>query len=96
MNGAAALALWFGLSPVLATPGGPEVASGFRVADARYVDSLGFLAALAYRGLGRADGALDPRSVRLYDRLVFPASRLLDRALHRVVGKNLLLRARRD
>ena len=69
--------------------------AGFVGADARYVDSLGFLAALAYRGLGRADGVLTPRSVRLYDRLLFPASRLLDRVLHPVVGKNLLLRAHR-
>jgi SAM-dependent methyltransferase len=68
--------------------------AGFVVADARYVDSLGFLATLAYRGLG-GDGALTARSVRLYDRLLFPASRVLDRVLHPVLGKNLLLRAHR-
>jgi SAM-dependent methyltransferase len=69
--------------------------AGFPSVEARYVDSLGFLAALAYRALGRADGVLTPGSVRLYDRLLFPASRLLDRALHPWLGKNLLLRARR-
>jgi SAM-dependent methyltransferase len=67
--------------------------AGFAVADVRYVDSLGFLAALAYRFVGRADGSLSEGSVRLYDRWLFPASRLLDRALHPWVGKNLLLRA---
>lgn len=69
--------------------------AGFARADARYVDSLGFLAALAYRALGRADGAISPRSVRLYDRLLFPVSQLLDRVLHALLGKNLLLRAHR-
>lgn len=69
--------------------------AGFARADARYVDSLGFLAALGYRALGRADGGLTPRSVRLYDRLLFPASRVLDRGLHPLLGKNLLLHAHR-
>ena len=70
--------------------------AGFGVADVRYVDSLGFFAALAYRWLGRADGQLTPRSVRLYDRFLFPASRRLDGVLHPLLGKNLLLRARRE
>jgi SAM-dependent methyltransferase len=70
--------------------------AGFVDAEARYVDSLGFLAALAYRFVGSRDGTITPASVRAYDRLLFPASRLLDRALHPFAGKNLLLRARRD
>jgi len=69
-------------------------AAGFAVDDVRYVDSLGFLAALVYRLLGRGDGAISPRSVELYDRLAFPLSRQLDRVLHRAAGKNLLVRAR--
>lgn len=68
----------------------------FVIDEVRYVDSLGFLAALAFRAIGSADGTITPRAVRLYDRLLFPASRRFDRVLHRVVGKNLLLRARRD
>lgn len=69
--------------------------AGFSVEDARYQDSLGALAALAYRFFGRADGEITPGSVRIYDRFLFPASRLCDRVLDRVAGKNLLLRARR-
>ena len=69
--------------------------AGFVVDDLRYVDSLGFLAALAYRLIGRSDGQITAASVRLYDRLVLPPSLLLDRALHRLAGKNLMLRARR-
>ena len=69
--------------------------AGFVVDDVRYVDSLGFIATLAYRLIGRADGQITARSVRIYDRMLFPVSLRLDRALHRLAGKNLLLRARR-
>ncbi len=69
--------------------------AGFTVERVRHVDSLGFFAGLAYRAFGAADGDLDVRAVRAYDRLVFPASRLLDRPLGPFLGKNLLLRATR-
>jgi hypothetical protein len=69
--------------------------AGFRVTDCRYVDSLGFFAALAYRAVSRS-GRLRPASVERYDRFVFPLSRVVDRLAARWVGKNLLLEARRD
>lgn len=68
-------------------------AAGFRVESAHYVDSIGFPATLLYRWIGSPEGDLDVRAVKLYDRVVFPVSRLLDRALARVLGKNLLLKA---
>jgi SAM-dependent methyltransferase len=67
--------------------------AGFRVESARYVDCLGFPAGLWYRCFGAADGGLDVGAVKLYDRLVFPASRVLDRLTRRFVGKNLLVTA---
>jgi len=67
--------------------------AGLAVESARYVDSIGFAAGLAYRCFGRRDGGLDPRKVRLYDAAVFPLSRLLDRACGRLIGKNLLVLA---
>jgi hypothetical protein len=69
-------------------------AAGFTVDDVRYADSLGFLAALAFKLLARGSGELDRRAVRLYDRLVFPLSRALDVLTHRWFGKNLVLLAR--
>lgn len=69
--------------------------AGFRVTRARYVDSIGFLAGLGYRFLGNRDGGLNVSAVRLYDRAVFPVSRLLDRGCQRWLGKNLLLTALR-
>jgi SAM-dependent methyltransferase len=69
--------------------------AGFEALRARFVDSLGFAAGLGYRAFGRRDGGLDPGAVRLYDRFLFPVSRVLDRATSSFVGKNLLLTARR-
>jgi SAM-dependent methyltransferase len=69
-------------------------ASGFQVERVSYADSLGFLSALVYKAIGSR--GLTPRSIRLYDRWVFPLSRILDRVgLSRLFGKNLLLVARR-
>jgi 2-polyprenyl-3-methyl-5-hydroxy-6-metoxy-1,4-benzoquinol methylase len=69
--------------------------AGFVVRKVTHQDSLGFLAALAFKWLGTRDGSLDPRAVRVYDRHVFPLSRRLDRVTARVFGKNLLLVAER-
>jgi len=70
-------------------------AAGFDVATNDYVDSLGFLATLVYRMTGPSSGAIDRGALRAYDRYVFPVSRRLDRALRHVIGKNLLLIARK-
>lgn len=70
-------------------------AAGLTVESARYADSLGFLAALALRWLGRRSGILDPRTVRLYDRLILPVSLACDRVLWPLFGKNLCVVAHR-
>ena len=70
---------------------------GFAIDAMYYADSLGFFATLLYKALGKRDGRISKRSVRLYDRWVFPWSRWSDRAgLRYVFGKNLLAIARRD
>lgn len=63
---------------------------GFRVHACRYADSLGFGAALLYKALGSDTGQISSRSVRVYDRLLFPASRLIDWLIRGTVGKNVL------
>jgi len=70
-------------------------AAGFDVLRNDYVDSLGFLATLVYRMTGSRSGAIDRGALRAYDRYVFPMSRRLDLALRHVIGKNLLLIARK-
>lgn len=68
-------------------------AAGLDVVRAEYVDSVGFLAALLYRAVGSRSGDLDVRAVKLYDRVAFPVSRVCDRVLKGIAGKNLLVRA---
>lgn len=67
--------------------------AGFSLERSRYVDSIGFFAGLAYRAFGNSEGDLDVGAVRLYDRSVFPLSRIVDPVLGRLFGKNLLVRA---
>ena len=70
-------------------------AAGFDVGEAGYVDSLGFFATLAYRAFGSGEGDIDRKALRMYDRFVFPASRAIDAVARHVVGKNVLVVARR-
>ena len=70
--------------------------AGFRVGRIEYFDSLGFPAALAVRLLEKLNMfRYEPGSVKFYDRHIFPVSRVLDGALRKVLGKNLVAVARR-
>ena len=74
--------------------------AGLRVLQAEYADSAGFFATLTFKAIGRSarrGGRISPASVALFDRLAFPAGRLLDRLLLRhLFGKNVVLVATRD
>lgn len=70
--------------------------AGFQIDRIEYFDSLGFPAALGVR-LMEAMGMFryNPASVRLYDRAIFPVSRMLDKAFRGLLGKNLILVGRK-
>ncbi len=70
--------------------------AGFTIDRVEYVDSLGFFATLLFKVVGDRGGDINPRALRLYDRAVFPLSRLLDAVTQRWFGKNLLLVAHSD
>lgn len=69
-------------------------AAGFELERVAYADSIGFFATLAFRITDRGTGNINPRMLKLYDRFVFPLSRVIDRLTCRWFGKNLLLVAR--
>ena len=69
---------------------------GLSVCKTRYVDSLGFFAALGFRFFGNKNGGLSARAVSLYDRCVVPLSRLVDLLAGRLFGKNVYLIATKD
>ena len=64
---------------------------GYSVRVARYVDTLGFLASLAYKLVGRSDGGINRSALIFFDRWLFPLNRLLDPIFSRWFGKNLLI-----
>jgi SAM-dependent methyltransferase len=70
--------------------------AGLSVCKTRYVDSLGFFAALGFKIFGSKSGHLTVRAVSLYDRYVVPLSRLLDSLAGRLFGKNVYLIASKD
>lgn len=71
------------------------VSARFSIHEARYVDSVGFLASIVFKYLGSSDGTLNRKAVILFDRVAFPISRVLDFVTRRFFGKNLLLVATR-
>jgi len=68
-------------------------AAGFEVRRAVYADSLGFVAAMLYKFIGNREGTLNPTAVKIYDTIVFPISRLCDRLVGGLFGKNLMISA---
>ncbi|MDA0679085.1 MAG: class I SAM-dependent methyltransferase [Proteobacteria bacterium] len=70
--------------------------AGFRVEKRAYFDALGFFATLLFKLFDSPEPApLNSRMVGLYDRFVFPASRILSVPLARVLGKNVYVVASR-
>jgi SAM-dependent methyltransferase len=70
-------------------------AAGFDVVSVGYVDCIGFLATLYYKAFDRSRGQINRRALHIYDRFVFPVSRIFDTVgLGHFVGKNVLLVAR--
>jgi len=69
--------------------------SGFRVENAYYVDSIGFLLALLFRLIGSKDGSLNTAHLVIFDRVIFPMSRALDVICRRFFGKNVYLVAQK-
>jgi len=71
--------------------------SNFGIVRCEYVDSLGFLASMVVKILGVGTNVANSSGVLfLYDKVVFPLSRLIDKlGTNKVFGKNLLLVARK-
>jgi len=67
------------------------VAAGFTVVRNDYIDSIGFFVTLLFKLIGNDSGRIDRTALIIYDRLLFPISRVLDRLFHHVLGKNVFL-----
>jgi hypothetical protein len=67
--------------------------AGFTLDEARYADSLGFLVTLMFKWFGNSRGDLNPMALKIYDRIIFPISRVCDLMLSPFFGKNVMIRA---
>lgn len=65
--------------------------AGYKIEELHYVDSLGIVPSFIYRFLPGASGQPSLRSVQLYDKLLFPVSKLFDRIFSPWFGKNLFV-----
>ena len=72
--------------------------SGLHVINCQYVDSLGFIASLIVKLLKLGTEVTNSSWILfLYDKIVFPLSRVIDTlGAKRLIGKNLLLVARKE
>ena len=68
---------------------------GFEIVDSGYFDFFGFFIMLLYKLLGFKNGLLSEKSVRLYDKIVFPLNRGLNLLVNRKLGKNLFVVAKK-
>lgn len=70
--------------------------AGFVIEESAYTDALGFFATLAFKIFDKPEPApLNARLVEIYDRFVFPLSRLLSTPLAKILGKNVFVVARK-
>jgi predicted SAM-dependent methyltransferase len=69
--------------------------AGFAVVRNEYVDSVGFFASLVFKVFGNDSGTINRGALIVYDRYIFPLSRLADFVCSKVFGKNVYLIARR-
>jgi SAM-dependent methyltransferase len=60
-----------------------------------YADFLGFFVTLLFKLLSNRMESFNPRSARIYDRYIFPLSRMIERAVPVPLGKNVYAVARR-
>lgn len=69
--------------------------SGLKIVSCRYFDFFGYFASLLYKLMNR-ESVFNAQTVLLYDRVVFPVSRLIDVATFgTLIGKNIILEARK-
>ena len=68
----------------------------WNVREVGYADFLGWFLAFLFKYVGKEDGMIPPVKLKIYDRLFFPVSVLLDKiTFGRILGKNIMIIASR-
>jgi len=69
--------------------------AGFKVSRAYYVDSIGFVVTILFRIFGNKSGGINTTAIKIFDRILFPLSRLTDIVTSGIFGKNAAVVASR-
>jgi hypothetical protein len=72
--------------------------ANFRIKECYYSDSIGFIVwlMLRFKGFGINNKLASDRSLKIYDKLVYPLSTLLDKlGLKYLFGKNIVVIAQK-
>lgn len=69
--------------------------AGFQVERAAYADCLGFLVAGLFKLLGQSPEKVNAKNIKIYDRFIFPISKIMDRVCCHWIGKNVWAVARK-
>jgi SAM-dependent methyltransferase len=64
--------------------------AGFRVEDTYYADVLGYFVTRIFQAAGDDTGKINPFTMRVYDTLIFPVGRVIERLTRVPVGKNVV------
>jgi SAM-dependent methyltransferase len=63
--------------------------TGLEIERMNYCDSIGFVMSLLYKWFGNSHGDINVASIKIYDRLIFPVSHVLDFFVGKLFGKNI-------
>jgi SAM-dependent methyltransferase len=70
-------------------------AANLVVERAYYVDVLGFIVSWVFKRASNNVASVNPKTMQLYDKVIFPVSRLIERMIRPPFGKNVFAVARR-
>ena len=68
--------------------------AGFVVEDLYYADVLGYFVTRVFKAIGGGTGQINPLTLGIYDRLIFPVGQVIEKAVRVPVGKNVVAVAR--
>jgi SAM-dependent methyltransferase len=70
--------------------------AGIELKTLEYQDFIGFLLAYIYKFLNKKNGEITKNQILIFDRILFPISRFLDKVIFsKIIGKNLLTKGRK-
>jgi SAM-dependent methyltransferase len=69
--------------------------AGFEVEDSYYADFLGYFVTRLFKAIGNDTGKINPFTLMVYDRAVFPVGQLIEKLGRVPLGKNIVAIARK-